>query len=62
MERRPFGPTRLEVPVIGQGTWLPTALKNDRRRVSCGDRGYALWLGDEGVPCGATRIKDLGIA
>jgi hypothetical protein len=42
--------------------FIPTALGNDRCPVSCGNWGDALWFRGESIPCGATRINDIGIA
>jgi diketogulonate reductase-like aldo/keto reductase len=46
MERRPFGPTRREVPVIGQGTWYS---EDD-------DRDLAIAALREGIDLGMTHI------
>jgi len=35
MERRRFGPTRREVPVIGQGTWYNDNDDSARRTTPC---------------------------
>jgi diketogulonate reductase-like aldo/keto reductase len=46
MERRPFGPTRREVPVIGQGTW----------NIDRGDRASAVAALRRGLDLGMTHI------
>ncbi|HEY1377927.1 MAG TPA: aldo/keto reductase [Gemmataceae bacterium] len=46
MERRPFGPTKRDVPVIGQGTWEAEA----------GDRAVALAALRAGLDLGMTHI------
>jgi diketogulonate reductase-like aldo/keto reductase len=46
MERRPFGPTRREVPVIGQGTWS----------IDRGSRGTAVAALRRGLDLGLTHI------
>jgi diketogulonate reductase-like aldo/keto reductase len=46
MERRPFGPARREVPVIGQGTWA----------IDRGSRGTAVAALRRGLDLGLTHI------
>ena len=46
MERRPFGPTQREVPVIGQGTWY----------IDNGDRAAAIAALRRGLDLGMTHI------
>jgi len=46
MERRPFGPTKRKVPVIGQGTWY----------IDSGDRATAVAALRRGLDLGMTQI------
>ena len=46
MERRPFGPTKRKVPVIGQGTWY----------IDSGDRATAVAALRRGLDLGMTHI------
>src|SRR5437867_8092588 len=46
MERRRFGPTKVEVPVIGQGTWY----------IERGDRASAIAALRRGLDLGMTHI------
>jgi diketogulonate reductase-like aldo/keto reductase len=46
MERRPFGPAKHEVPVIGQGTW----------QIDAGDRAAAIAALRTGLDLGMTHI------
>ncbi|MBC6982698.1 aldo/keto reductase [Caulobacter sp. 17J80-11] len=46
MQHRPFGPTRVSVPVVGQGTWY----------IDAGDRGVAVRTLRRGLDMGMTHV------